>query len=70
MCGIVGFIDKKSNTDVKRREKIVREMLDLISHRGGDATGVVTYDNITIGHTRLAIVDVTHNADQIGRAHV
>ncbi len=64
MCGIVGFIDKKSNTDVKRREKIVREMLDLISHRGGDATGVVTYDNITIGHTRLAIVDVTHNADQ------
>lgn len=64
MCGIVGLIDKKDNASNKWRERIVQKMLDLVDHRGGDATGIATHKNTTIGHTRLSVVDVTHNADQ------
>lgn len=64
MCGIVGLIDKKGDAGNEWREEIVKKMLDLIGHRGGDATGIITYKNATIGHTRLSIVDVTHHGDQ------
>lgn len=64
MCGIVGLIDKKGGIGNKGRNEIVQKMLDLVGHRGGDATGIVAHKNTTIGHTRLSIVDVTHHADQ------
>lgn len=64
MCGIVGLIDKKDKIGDKRREEVVRIMLDFISHRGGDSMGIVSHKNTTIGHTRLSIVDITHQADQ------
>ncbi|MFA6416137.1 MAG: asparagine synthase (glutamine-hydrolyzing) [Candidatus Paceibacterota bacterium] len=64
MCGIVGFIDKKNKFGKEKKEAFVGGMLDLIQHRGGDATGVISIKNITIGHTRLSIVDTSKNADQ------
>lgn len=39
MCGIAGFIDKRKTSTQKEREYIVKVMLDLMKHRGGDAYG-------------------------------
>lgn len=64
MCGIIGLINKKGGDSNEERDKIAQKMLDLVSHRGGDATGIITYKNVTIGHTRLSIVDMTHYGDQ------
>lgn len=64
MCGIAGFIDKKSKLTNEERVKIVRAMLERIKHRGGDAFGVEASGNVTIGHTRLSIVDTSDRANQ------
>jgi asparagine synthase (glutamine-hydrolysing) len=64
MCGIVGFIDKENKLSKKEREVLVKKMLGLIRHRGGEAEGVASVNNMTIGHTRLSIVDVSSQADQ------
>lgn len=64
MCGIAGFIDKRKPTDLKERERIVRKMLRLMKHRGGDAYGVKSTNNISIGHTRLSILDLSRHGDQ------
>jgi len=64
MCGIAGFIDKTGGLNQKRRNLIVRNMLRLIKHRGGDAVGIKDCSNISIGHTRLSIVDSKSRANQ------
>ena len=64
MCGVVGLIDKKGEIGLKKRENRVRTMLHLIEHRRGDAIGVRSDGNVTMGHTRLSIVDRTFKADQ------
>lgn len=64
MCGVAGLIDKKNKIGLKRRENLVKEMLQIMEHRGGDAIGVESNDSVTIGHTRLSIVDITPQANQ------
>lgn len=64
MCGIAGFIDKRKTTTQKEREYVVKKMLQLIKHRGGDAYGIKSVESVTIGHTRLSIVDLSSRANQ------
>ena len=51
MCGIAGVFQEPAN-------KTVETMIKNISHRGPDGHGVVGVPNGTLGHTRLAILDV------------
>jgi asparagine synthase (glutamine-hydrolysing) len=61
MCGIVG---------TWRREPIDRSvfeaMLTALAHRGPDGTGTVSFDaaGVTLGHRRLAIIDLSEAASQ------
>lgn len=64
MCGIAGFIDKNKTITQKERGAIVKKMLLLMKHRGGDAFGIKSIDNITLGHTRLSIVDLSKLGNQ------
>lgn len=64
MCGIAGFIDKEKTVTQKEREAIVKKMLLSIKHRGGDAFGIKPVDNVTLGHTRLSIVDLSKLGNQ------
>ena len=52
MCGICGATGPSANTRVAR-------MVKLLSHRGPDATGTWSNEHISIGHTRLSIIDLT-----------
>ncbi|NVK51726.1 MAG: asparagine synthase (glutamine-hydrolyzing) [Flavobacteriaceae bacterium] len=54
MCGIVGFV-KKNQEDVSG---YIDEMLESIKHRGPDAQNYYSNNNVTLGHTRLSIVDI------------
>ncbi len=64
MCGIAGFIDKNNIFTQKEREFITEKMLILMKHRGGDAFGVKSMSNVTLGHTRLSIVDLSKLGNQ------
>lgn len=55
MCGIAGFISKNQTYDKKA---IVSGMLQLLSHRGPDQTGLGVFDDIALGMVRLSIIDI------------
>jgi asparagine synthase (glutamine-hydrolysing) len=51
MCSINGF--------TWRDETLVRRMNTVTKHRGPDGTGVFVADGISLGHNRLAIIDLS-----------
>ncbi len=53
MCGICGFTGKTEN-----REKVLKNMMDRIIHRGPDGAGTYLDDRIAMGFRRLAIIDL------------
>ena len=53
MCGIVGFADKSKN-----KKKIIKDMADLIKHRGPDSDGYYTDEHVALGFRRLSIIDL------------
>ncbi len=53
MCGILGVFGQ--STTIKND---FESMLSTLTHRGPDDTGIVRENNFTLGHQRLAIVDV------------
>ena len=56
MCGISGIIDK-NRCPVPQQE--IREMTDLVAHRGPDGEGFYHARGLAFGHRRLAILDVS-----------
>jgi len=58
MCGICGF------AGYSQPEDSLREMIQRLRHRGPDHTGSWTGDGIALGHTRLAIVDLSPAGNQ------
>ena len=58
MCGILGTIPSSNETEFK-------SALNRLEHRGPDGFGIETIENsITLGHRRLAIVDLSNGAHQ------
>ena len=60
MCGFVGFVDKAKN-----KKKIVKEMADIIKHRGPDSDGYYVGDDCAIGFRRLSIIDLDGGSQPI-----
>ncbi|MCR4316915.1 MAG: asparagine synthase (glutamine-hydrolyzing) [Planctomycetes bacterium] len=67
MCGIVGILGAKT----EESDKIVRDMADVIAHRGPDGEGYESGETYAVGHRRLAIIDLALGAqpmfDESGR---
>ncbi len=63
MCGICGFTGFKD-------EALLRDMTDILKHRGPDDSGAYQDAGISLGHCRLSIIDLhtghqpIHNEDQ------
>ena len=51
MCGIAGVFHRSASPEVER-------MLAKLAHRGPDGHGIKNLPMATLGHTRLAIIDV------------
>jgi asparagine synthase (glutamine-hydrolysing) len=60
MCGIVGklFFDGQQPVN----PELVRQMMDLIQHRGPDGEGKYVSGAIGLGHRRLSIIDLNTGA--------
>ena len=53
MCGICGFTGKLDN-----RETVIRQMTEVITHRGPDSDGFFNDETISMGFRRLSIIDL------------
>jgi len=61
MCGIAGIVDFKSR---ETKTPVIGRMLDLMAHRGPDATGIYRSDPVALGHARLSIIDLSASGHQ------
>ena len=60
MCGFVGFVDKEKN-----KQKIIKDMADMIKHRGPDSDGYFCDENVALGFRRLSIIDLNNGSQPI-----
>ena len=58
MCGIAGI------TGHSWDKMLIPGMLEMMKHRGPDASGYYARQNIEIGHCRLSINDLSERANQ------
>jgi len=56
MCGISGFM---YFDDAPVSEALIREMSDIMRHRGPDEGGVYVGRRVALGHRRLSIIDLS-----------
>jgi asparagine synthase (glutamine-hydrolysing) len=72
MCGIAGFVESSATHipyTVESSRALVRQMCDVIRHRGPDDEGVWVDDGVALGMRRLSIIDLStghqpiHNED-------
>ncbi|OGG43081.1 asparagine synthase (glutamine-hydrolyzing) [Candidatus Kaiserbacteria bacterium RIFCSPHIGHO2_01_FULL_48_10] len=56
MCGILGFVGND--------EALAEKMAQRMSHRGPDGAGVFADEHVTLGHRRLAVIDLSPGAAQ------
>jgi asparagine synthase (glutamine-hydrolysing) len=61
MCGIAGIYNLKNKSN---NEQLVLKMTNAMAHRGPDADGFYNDENISLGHRRLSIIDLSENANQ------
>ncbi len=52
MCGICGFVGAENGDALLR-------MRDTLRHRGPDEAGVYSDTDVSLGHRRLSIIDLT-----------
>ncbi|MFL6527562.1 MAG: asparagine synthase (glutamine-hydrolyzing) [Chthoniobacterales bacterium] len=60
MCGIVGFTTLRTQPD--DAERVLRQMMGLVAHRGPDGKGTFSNPAIALGHCRLSIIDLEGGA--------
>lgn len=60
MCGIAG----KLHWGIDYVPGVVERMAERIAHRGPDDAGVIHLEEISLGHRRLSIIDLSSNARQ------
>lgn len=56
MCGICGF--------TWRDETLIRSMAETLTHRGPDQDGFYCSEQVSLGHRRLSIIDLSENGRQ------
>jgi len=61
MCGFVGFADSRPDVD---QVAIIKDMMDMIVHRGPDSGGIYSDEEVTLGFRRLKIIDMSEEASQ------
>jgi asparagine synthase (glutamine-hydrolysing) len=62
MCGIAGIIDPTFSTEA--RQGWTDKMLQRILHRGPENSSVYSEAQLTLGHNRLKIIDLSDEANQ------
>ena len=58
MCGIAGV------SGLPQNKKLIKDMIEIMAHRGPDSCGFFYSDQVHLGHCRLSINDISENAAQ------
>ena len=66
MCGIVGIVDCKGRAV---DPALLERMAESIAHRGPDAEGSFTHENIGFYHKRLSIIDIENGKQPMTSGH-
>src|SRR5579863_5923875 len=61
MCGIAGLV---GGGDSDSAERALRAMVDAIRRRGPDSEGIAKWPGASLGHRRLAIIDLSEAGRQ------
>ena len=65
MCGILGHISFSKDQNYKTQ---FNDALEMLNHRGPDHTGIRNFElknvNLSFGHKRLSIIDLSDHASQ------
>lgn len=61
MCGIAGIYNLNG---LKGNDLDIKQMVEALGHRGPDGAGFFASNNCSLGHRRLAILDVSNNGAQ------
>jgi asparagine synthase (glutamine-hydrolysing) len=61
MCGIAGFV-RLNGQPID--QAMLDRMTDAVAHRGPNARGTFTHENVGLGHRRLSILDLTTAGSQ------
>lgn len=59
MCGIAGIISNNQKNLLH-----IKQMTDIIQHRGPDGWDAYVWNNVALGHRRLSIIDLTECGKQ------
>jgi asparagine synthase (glutamine-hydrolysing) len=66
MCGIAGFVDYwDSHGSEFERGRLLKDMCDVIRHRGPDDDGFLLKPGVALGMRRLSIIDLAGGAQPI-----
>ena len=57
MCGIAGYVNLT-------QPGLIERMCAVMAHRGPDDEGIYQHRNVTLGHRRLAIIDLSRSGHQ------
>ena len=60
MCGIVGYVGSEPSL-----HQNLRSSIDSLAHRGPDGSGQFQEDGVSLGHTRLSIIDLSGGAQPL-----
>lgn len=66
MCGISGIVNKFGLSSEQKNAQTQMQLAQ--QHRGPDAGNIQTFENCSLGHNRLSIVDVSGGAQPMQRA--
>jgi asparagine synthase (glutamine-hydrolysing) len=61
MCGIAGIFHNSSS---EKYQEVLSRMVKSISHRGPDSNGFYFSNCISLGHSRLSILDLSSAGNQ------
>lgn len=61
MCGIAGIFSNEAGAIAEQRT-LIKRMVAPLMHRGPDGWGIYNSANISLGHTRLSIIDLNGGA--------
>ena len=66
MCGVSGVLSPSNQEVGQSQGDLVAAMVSVLGHRGPDTSGIWTNPSgrIALGHTRLAIVDLSETGSQ------
>ena len=62
MCGIAGVINLQNTARVP--DEVIRQMTDVLTHRGPDGSGYFVDAQVAFGHRRLSIIDLSDAGKQ------